>query len=321
MILSAGSETALRVGQHGHVEDKDALSLWCSTFLGSAPAIELFRASHLSEVIGVVLADGREVVIKIRPPSDRLSSTTNVQRHLHARGYPCPEVLAGPEPFGTRVATAETYAPHRGPPPDSPAPAATAHLLAALIEAAPPADRFPALDPAPPWVGWDHPGPRLWPWPDDLDVDMNEHPGPDWLDQTAQRIRARLAANSSRPVIGHLDWEAHNLDWNGTTPVLVHDWDSLAIRPEAAIAGAGATVYPSNGTTAVAATIDQTAAFLDAYRGARPGAWSSDADQVAWCAGLWVVTYNAKKETLGGGAGYLEQLELELTERAAYAGI
>lgn len=298
-----------------------ALTHWCATFLGSEPAMELVRASHLSEVIGVVLADGRQVVVKIRPPSQRLSSTTEVQRRLHAHGYPCPDVLAGPEPYGTRVATAETYVPPHDPSPDPPPPGPTAQLLAALIEAAPSPDAFSALDPAPPLVGWDHAGRRLWPWPDDLDLDMNEHPGPEWVDEAARRIRTRLAADTSTPVIGHIDWEAHNLDWEGTTPVLVHDWDSLAIRSEAAIAGAAATAYPSNGTTAVSATIEQTAAFLDAYRRARPAQWSSQADQVAWCAGLWVITYNAKKETLGGGAGYLEHLERELAERAVLADI
>ena len=300
---------------------EDALTQWCVTFLGSEPAIELFRASHLSDVIGVVLADDREVVIKIRPPSQRHSSTTEIQRHLHASGYPCPDVLAGPEPYGTRVATAESYAPTHGPSPDPPPPEPTAHLLAALVEAAPPADRFPVLNPAPPWIRWDHAGPRLWPWPDDLHLDMNSRSGPEWIDETAQRIRTRLVADNSSPVIGHSDWEAHNLDWDGSTPVLVHDWDSLAIRPEAAIAGAAATVYPSNDTTVVAATIEQTGAFLDAYWRVRPAQWSSKADQVAWCAGLWVITYNAKKEIVGGGAGYLEHLERELTERCALAGI
>ncbi len=34
-----------------------------------------------------------------------------------------------------------------------------------------------------------------------------------------------------------------------------------------------------------------------------------------------MITYNAKKEYLGGAAGYLEQLERELAERTARAGI
>lgn len=299
----------------------DVLVHWCLSHLGSTPTAEIFRTEHLSEVLGVRLADGRDVVIKIRPGSPRLDATTEIQRRLNLEGFPCPAVIAGPAPLGDLAATAETYVPAHGPPPTAPPPAATAQLLASLIEAAPPAEAFPALDPAPPWVGWDHPGTDLWPWPDDLDVDMNQQPGPDWVDDLARRIRARLAAVADRPVIGHIDWEAHNLDWEGSTPVLVHDWDSLAIRAEASIAGAAATVYPSNGTTVFAATIEETAAFLDAYADARSRSWSAHAEQVAWCCGLWVITYNAKKESLGAGAGYLAHLEEERAERIARAGI
>ncbi|HEX4905341.1 MAG TPA: hypothetical protein VFU93_07810 [Acidimicrobiales bacterium] len=299
----------------------DDVAQWCLRVLGSAPARELFRRQHLSEVIGVALTDGREVVLKIRPASARLAAITAVQRHLHARGFPCPAVVAGPEPLGSLVATAEACVPWRGQPPDPPPPAATARLLAALVEAAPPADAFAALDPAPPWVGWDHAGRGVWPVPDDLDVDLNAHTGPGWVDETAARVRARLAETASRGVIGHIDWEAHNLDWDGGTPVLVHDWDSLAIRPEAAIAGAAAAVFPTNGTTTVAATVEQTAAFLDAYRRARSAAWTDADEQVAWAAGLWVLTFNAKKESLGGGAGYLAHLEPQLAQRLARSGL
>lgn len=299
----------------------DLFVRWCLWHLGSAPSYEIFRTGHLSEVVGVRLADGRDVVVKIRPRSARLEATTEIQRRLYANGFPCPGVIAGPAPFGVLVATAEAYVPAHGTPPDPPPPAATAELLAALVEAAPPAEDFPALNPAPPWVGWDHSSTELWPWPDDLDVDMNQHLGPDWVDDLARRIRGRLATLADEPVIGHIDWEAHNLDWEGAHPVIVHDWDSLAIRMEAGIAGAAATVYPSNGTSAVAATIDQTAAFLDAYGRARAREWSSHSDEVAWCAGLWVITYNAKKESLGGATGYLEDLERDHAERSRRAGI
>ena len=138
-----------------------ALERWCVTFLGSAPASELFRTGHLSEVVAVALADGREVIIKIRAPSRRLAASVQVQRHLHSRGYPCPDVLAGPEPFGELMTTAETHVPAHGTPPEPPPPEPTAQLLAALVDSAPPANDFPALNPAPPWVGWDHPGESL----------------------------------------------------------------------------------------------------------------------------------------------------------------
>jgi hypothetical protein len=294
---------------------------WCISALGSAPVRELFRRSHLSEVIGLELGDGRRVVIKARPGSARLEAAAAVQRHLHDQGFPCPAVLAGPAPLGDLVATVEEYIAPREQSPAQPLANPVAQLLAELVRATPPPETAPALQPPPPWVGWDHPGPQLWPWPDDLDSDMNTRPGPDWIDDTAQRIRDRMRRDTGPLVIGHVDWEAQNLHWHHDEPVLVHDWDSLAIRTEAAIAGAAAAVYPSNGTTTVAATVDQTAGFLDAYCMVSTEHWSADADQIAWCAGLWVLTYNAKKEFLGGGAGYLEPLAEELDRRRSQAGI
>ena len=135
---------------------------WCASALGSRPVRELFRRTHLSDVLGLELADGRQIVLKIRPASPRLDAVTAVQQHVHRKGFPCPEVLAGPAPFDDRFATAEEYIAPHGPPPN-PAPAsAVAQLLAELVQATPPPNTAPALRPAPPWVGWDHPSPQLW---------------------------------------------------------------------------------------------------------------------------------------------------------------
>ena len=131
---------ASAIGKHGRMEG--ALERWCVTFLGSAPARELFRTGHLSDVVAVALVDGREVVIKIRAPSPRLAASVRVQRHLRSRGYPCPDVLAGPEPLGELMATAETHVPARGTPPEPPPPEPTAQLLDALVDFAPPANEF-----------------------------------------------------------------------------------------------------------------------------------------------------------------------------------
>jgi hypothetical protein len=261
-------------------------------------------------VIGVRLRDGRRVVVKVRPASARLVDVFAVQRAVHERGFPCAEPLAGPAPLGDRLATAEAYVPPGDPAPATPSIAATADLLVRLVALAPPAAAHPSLENAPPWAGWDHDGTGVWPWPDDLDVDMNEHDGPAWIDDVARRIRARLAHDDGDGVIGHIDWEAYNLDWAGDVPVLVHDWDSLAIRSESAIAGLAAAVFSSGTGDAVAATVAQTQAFLDAYERSAP-----IDREVAWTAGLWVLTYNAKKETLGAGGGYVVHLQREFDER------
>ena len=89
----------------------DALAAWCVRWLGAQPTRVLFEVVHLSRVTGLQLADGREVVIKARPPANRIQACVHVQRHLWAAGSPCPEPLAGPHPLGTLTATAETFVP------------------------------------------------------------------------------------------------------------------------------------------------------------------------------------------------------------------
>jgi hypothetical protein len=61
--------------------------------LGSPPADEIFRSGYLSAVIGLRLADGREVVVKVRPDSPRIAACVEVQRRVFQAGYPCPQPL------------------------------------------------------------------------------------------------------------------------------------------------------------------------------------------------------------------------------------
>src|SRR3712207_5946882 len=91
--------------------DAVGFDAWCLEHLGSAPTSELFRSGHLSTVIGVRLADAREVVVKVRPDLPRIAACVEVQRHLFAAGFPCPAPLVGPVPFRNGVATAEAYVP------------------------------------------------------------------------------------------------------------------------------------------------------------------------------------------------------------------
>ncbi len=108
--------------------------------------------------------------------------------------------------------------------------------------------------------------------------------------------------------------------WDGSAATAVWDWDSVAALSEAAIVGAAAAVYPSSPDgTVVAATVAETERFLDAYTEARGRRWTDDAVRIMWAAGLWVLSYNAKKEALGGGSGYLMHLGAEGSLRLSRA--
>ena len=52
--------------------------------------------------------------------------------------------------------------------------------------------------------------------------------------------------------------------WRRGEPVAVHDWDSLAWLPDAALASTAAGVFASHGKPTLA-PIESSAAFLDAY--------------------------------------------------------
>ena len=73
-------------------------------------------------------------------------------------------------------------------------------------------------------------------------------------------------------VLGHADFEAQNLRWHGREVWAVHDWDSLAWQPEAALAGAASGAFVSAGPPTLAA-IESSKAFPAAYQDT-PGACS-----------------------------------------------
>jgi len=100
-------------------------------------------------------------------------------------------------------------------------------------------------------------------------------------------------------VLGYADFEAQNLRWRGRQVWTVHDWDSLAWQPEAALAGAASGTFASSGPPALA-PIESSEAFLIAYQNARGRLFTVAEQEVAWAASLWTAAYNARLEALHG---------------------
>jgi len=93
-------------------------------------------------------------------------------------------------------------------------------------------------------VRWDHAGSGVWPAIGCLGSrDQGAVPG--YVVETAMRARRRLLAAGLPCVLGHADFEAQNLRWQGREVWAVHDWDSLAWQPEAALAGAASGSFAS----------------------------------------------------------------------------
>jgi len=283
---------------------------WCLAFLDTRPVALLFLVAHLSEVVGVRLTDGRAVVVKRRvDESGRAKTCVTAQRLLAEGGFPCPLPLT-PVSFADGMAVhAESFVEggdvETG---DTPAVAArSAALLAELVRRLATFELDPPL-PNPEWVRWDSPPDR--------------HAAavlPQWLEDTARRTQAKLAGCAFPSVLGHADWESQNMRWRAGRPLAVHDWDSLAWLPEAALAGTAAGVFASHGQPTLA-PMSSSAVFLDEYERSRGRSFLPAESEIAWAASIWVALHNARDELIYDRPTLsYEQLRAQRVERLARA--
>ncbi|HEY6746802.1 MAG TPA: phosphotransferase [Mycobacteriales bacterium] len=304
----------------GAADPDEALDTWCLRWLGSAVSEVVFRAGSLSAVVGVRLADDREVVVKARRSAPRLQAAYAVHRHVWQNGYPAPEPLVPPRPWGaTESASAEQLVRGGEIGGRSPGDAArSAEALAALIAITASAGDVGSLSPSPSWVAWDHDGPGLWPGPDAGPAGLNLVAGPGWLDDAAARCRARLRRYRAPRVVGHADWHADNVLWSDGRLLVVHDWDSVVSQPEAVTAGIAAAIFPASGDVWQPATVPESEQFLSAYIRASTRTWTADDTEAFWAASAWTLAVDAKEAVAGGSAPDLT--EAETSERLSRAG-
>jgi hypothetical protein len=130
----------------------------------------------------------------------------------------------------------------------------------------------------------------VWPAIDGLD-NRDDSAVPPYVVDTAVRARGRLLAARLPCVLGHADFEAQNLRWHGRKVWAVHDWDSLAWQPEAALAGAASGAFASSGPPTLA-PIESSEAFLVAYQDIRGRVFTAVEQEIAWAASLWMDAYN-----------------------------
>jgi hypothetical protein len=277
----------------------DDLPDWCLDHLAGEPVGVLFQLRQVSMVFGLRLAGGRDVVVKARADDGRAVSCVAAQARLAERGFPCARPLTPAVSVGSLAVHAEEFRPGgevlHGDSPDIAARNAEvfARLMAELagVTVAPPL-------PNPPWVRWDHADSGVWPAIDFLDSrDQSVVPG--YVAATAERARGRLLAAGLPCVLGYADFEAQNLRWQGREVWAVHDWDSLAWQPEAALAGAASGSFASSGPPTLA-PVESSAAFLAAYQEIRGRLFTAVELEVAWAASLWMAAYNAREEALNG---------------------
>ncbi|GAA3217003.1 hypothetical protein GCM10010532_044850 [Dactylosporangium siamense] len=278
----------------------DWLPGWCLSQLGAEPAEMLFGLEQISAVFALRLTSGLDVVVKARADDGRAASCVAAQARLAERGFPCARPLTPVVRAGSLAVHAEEFRPGGdivpGETPDVAVRYAEvfARLMAALadVRVAPPL-------PNPRWVRWDHPGAGVWPAIGFLD-DRDQRVVPAHVVDTAGRARERLLSAGLPCVLGHADFEAQNLRWRGPQVWAVHDWDSLAWQPEAALVGAASGVFPRGAGLPTLAPVESSEAFVSAYQAVRGRAFTAVELEVVWAASLWPAAHNARWEALHG---------------------
>jgi hypothetical protein len=275
------------------------LPAWCVDHLGGEPDGVLFQLHQVSMVFGLRLAGGRDVVVKARADDGRATSCVAVQAWLAGRGFPCARPLTPVIGVGSLAVHAEEFRPGgevlHGDSPEVAARCAEvfARLMAELagVTVAPPL-------PNPPWVRWDHTDSGVWP-AMDFPGGRDQTAVPAYIVDAAVRARGRLLAAGQPCVLGHADFEAQNLRWHGQQVWAVHDWDSLAWQPEAALVGAASGAFASDGLPTLA-PIESSEAFLVAYQDIRGRLFTAVEREIAWAASLWMDAYNVWESLHGG---------------------
>ena len=239
------------------------------------------------------------MVVKARADDGRAVSCVAAQARLAGRGFPCARPLTPVAAVGSLAVHAEEFRPGgevlHGDSPD--VAACYAQVFAQLMAELADVTVAPPL-PNPPWVRWDHTDSGVWPAIDCLD-NRDQSVVPAYVVDTAVRARGRLLAAGLPCVLGYADFEAQNLRWQVREVWAVHDWDSLAWQPEAALAGAASGSFASAGPPTLA-PVESSEAFLVAYQGTRERMFTAAEQEIAWAASLWMAAYNAREEALHG---------------------
>jgi Phosphotransferase enzyme family len=272
---------------------------FCLQHLGTTVEACLLLTFSVGAACGLLLADGRRVLLKLHPPErslQELSAVAAVQAQLATDGFPCPPVLQSPRVWGRGVVTVDAYL-DVGQQDDAHDPTirtAMAETLAELIArtqqyARPPGLALGAV-----------PQDRLWPPPHNALFDFSRATAEAvWIDTIAQRAQATLGTVGFRhDVVGHLDWSVKNMRFTDTRVCMVYDWDSLRVEDECIIVGSAAVHFPVTWDLPVVLTPtpEECLAFVYAYEGARGRPFSRDQHRRIRAAGTYAIAYTARCE-------------------------
>ena len=276
-----------------------AIEEFCRRELASAPDETLFYQSSIGAVIGLRLLDGRRIVIKAHQPDwecRRLEEIARLQSTVARETGLAPDVLCMPTPLGSGLATVEEYV-DRGSIRNGHDPAvrrALAHSLHLIVERLAASAATSAL---PSSLLTSTPANGLWPRPHSKLFDFDAtHAGAGYIDEVAAAARAQMIP-AGREVIGHTDWRAEHVRFDGDTPTVAFDWDSLCKDREPALVGITAHMFCadwSRDDVVQTPTLDEARAFVADYEAAAGKTFTRTERALCGAAFAYSVAYTSR---------------------------
>jgi hypothetical protein len=270
----------------------DPVEIWRVVLDACPDAVDCFAFEvSVGALFGVLLRDGSRVAVKIHltPERGSLEAVQHVQAHLVSAGFPCPE------PMGVHGrATIERWF-DEGVYRDAHEPAVrrvVAEYLASLVRLTRELQPVAGLEPYFP-----RPDDPLWPVPHNALFDFAATTaGAEWIDDIGRAAKPLRDAGVGELVIGHGDWTVKHFRFDGLSPTIVYDWDSLGTGYETTYVGVSAATftYTEHLPVAVWPTVAEARAFFADYESARGRPFSAEERRAAHAAAVYARAYSAR---------------------------
>lgn len=269
------------------------------TAVGEPVVSASFFRPGVGVVVGVQVADGRDIVLKVHRATyvsrARLEAIVRIQAALAAASSPAPAPVAGPVPLHNGWLTVEEFRPgDTADGYDRDVRRGIAEALWAFVDSARPHAGDAGIGR---WLGAP-PRDHLWPEPHDVRFDFpGTAAGAEWIDEAAGVAKATLASTDLPDVVGHLDWRVENLGFADKEVVAIYDWDSLGLVSEATLVGTASVAHPVDWRLDLPdplPTLDQVDDFVAAYETTRGAAFTDEEARALRAGQLWLASYGAR---------------------------
>ena len=282
------------------------LAAFCCSELGGKIAACGFSYLRVGATFILQLTTGSIRVVKAYGADQSwaaLQASLTSQARLARCGFPCPDVIAGPQRVGPTLLAAQAYVPAgtvlssgRDSAEHGQVPRirrAMAITLARLIQTT-------QCDPPPPDIRpWLLAGPdQLWPKPHNVLIDFQQTAaGADWIDAIARQAKQQLQDAPGEIVLGHSDWSLQNMAFQGDELVCVYDWDALRLGQEAWFVGGAARCFNQDwrdGLPPQLITVAEAQAFIQDYERARGRSFSATDQRMIGAALVYTAAYGTR---------------------------